>query len=472
MTTATVWAADSTSAVTYGVRVVVNGIEQQFADDMRPFIVDGRTFLSVRGIADALGIAVDWDDETATVYIGQRAISGGGQLRVAVPHLPISLDPAGSNDSATALAAAQIFDTLVKLDYDTMEIMPNLAISWDMPDAMTVDIELRRDVVFHNGDRLIARDVQFTLQFAATFAETAIFAAHIDSVTVHDDYNLTIHLDRPFVPILRNLALPHLGIVPAEVFGRDGWDNFYNHPIGSGPFKFESFVFGQYMTLARNENYWGAPAGVESMQFIQIADASSRAMSVADGLADIALMIAPDDATLLESDPDINILHRPNLAISDYIAFNTQIEPFNNPLVTRAISYALDVQEILYNSFGRHTGTIITTPLPNTVWGHTEIAPFDTNLDHARQLLAAAGYPNGFETTIWWNMGNFNRLHMAENVQMQLAQVGISVEVIELDWPTVLDGGSQGLHDMFLPAGQLYQATRIMHYFTFSTRQV
>jgi len=370
------WAATGGSVmreVSYGIRVVVDGVEQNFAEDMRPFISGGRTFLPVRGIAEALGIPVEWDGETSTVYIGYRPaqLSARTDLVVAAVNMPVSLDPVISNDGASALVNGQIYCTLVILDYDTMEILPSLAIAWDMPDAQTVNMELRRDVMFHNGDPLTAHDVAFSLGRAANSAEAVHFAGMIDSVTVHDNYSFTIHLDIPFAPILRHLASPMMGIVSANDSIR-----LYERPIGTGPFMF----FGHsddMVLLERNPYYWGSAPQVESLIFIIEGDPHLRLAMVEAGVADVAMAISPMDVSIAEASQFMELLRGPVPGV-DYIGFNLAKEPWNNPLVTQAMNYLLDSQtfiDVVFDGVGRPAAF----PMSDMPWGYAEITPFDQN---------------------------------------------------------------------------------------------
>jgi len=448
--------------VFFGVRVVLDGVEQGFAEDAQPFIMDGRTYLPARCIAEAFGIPIEWDGDTSTVYIGHRPMQGflpGGppltattreHLDVAVSGLPFSISPGVSNDTSSSLVIAQIFDTFLNLDYDTMEVLPGLAIAWDMPDAQTVNMELRRDVVFHDGQPLIASDVAFSLERASTMVGAMMFSYMIDSVTIHDDYNFTIHLWGPHAPILRNLTHPMMSIVPMGHFTNAWEENFENHPIGTGPFMFEELVIGDYLQLTRNMNYWGNLSQVETIRFHTIPDASSRIIAIKVGEVDIALAVAPADVATANTFDNVTLLRGPNLFI-DYIGFNMQKEPFNNPLVAQAINYAIDVQEIIDIAF-HGVGTPATSPLSSLAWGYADVEPFEFNPERARELLTLAGYPDGFETTIWWNIPNMQRADIADIVQRRLLDVGIDVTVEGLEWATVLEGTDWGDHDMFIMA--------------------
>ena len=444
--------------VFYGVRVVVNGIEQNFAEDMQPFITGGRTFLPVRGIADALDLPVDWDEDTYTVYIGRRpgqARIGATHLNVVAATIPWQFDPSRSLDSATAFGATQIFNTLVVLCYDTMDVLPSLAVNWQMPDAQTVTMELRRGVYFHNGDPLTAHDVKFSLERAALSPEGWFIAGAIDYVTVYDDYNFTIHLLIPFAPILRNLAQPMTSIVPMNHVLAVGEDFFAYNPIGTGPFMFDHMILNDRLWLVGNPNYWNGAPQIENLIIRVVPDASTRLIEVADGTTDIALSISHIDADFAEEEAGITLLREPTFGF-DYIGFNVSIEPWSNPLVMQAMNYALGGQRIGETVFGPAAAPI-TSHLPPSIWGYAQVEPFTHNIDRARELMAEAGYADGFgrPVEIWWNIPNRQRQQIGEFVQFYLALLNIEVLIVGMEWSALLDltgWGGDGEHDMFTMA--------------------
>jgi len=395
--------------------------------------------LALSACGNGNGGAADLPDPGAT---GQDTIT------IVTTALAVSMDPIGRNDSASAQFNKQIFSHLVLLDYDTFEVLPALAINWDMPDARTVNMELRRDVTFHNGDRLTAHDVQFSLERAAVEPEVAAILGMMSHVTVHDDYNFTVHLEVDFAPILRHLAHTTAGIVPRDHFNAVGQEAFAESPIGSGPFMFDNLVLGDRAEIVRFPDYWGTPARVERIIFRIVPEASVRLAEVEVGTADVALSIAPADLATAEASPNVVLMRRQNLSTA-YLGFNTRRPYLSNPLVRQAIAYALDWDVIVPTVF-MGLGSPARGPMADIVWGFAEQPPFTTSLDRARELLAEAGYPDGFNTTIWWNIPNEQRSQISEMVQFTLSQIGITVEIEALEWGPYLDRTSAGEHDMFL----------------------
>jgi peptide/nickel transport system substrate-binding protein len=366
----------------------------------------------------------------------------------AVGSLQVSLDPIKSNDSATAMVSKQLYDTLLAQDYITFEVYPNLAVEWDLPDAQTVNMRIRDDVYFHNGDKLTAHDVAFSLERAGASPQVDPIVGMIESVTVHDDYNFTINLEIPFAPILRHLAHPAAAIVPMNHMNAVGEDAFAEHPIGSGPFSFVSHTIDVNTMLARNSNWWGGDVVPETLEFRRIPDQQGRLLAVEAGEVHVAEAVAPGDVARAEASSDVNMMRRFNLS-TNYVGFNTQAPHISNPLVRQAINYALDTQAVVDMVF-MGTSRPANGPISNLVWGFYDTGGFPTNLDRARELMVEAGYADGFSTTIWYNAENAQRQQIAEMVQFALLPLGIEVEVIGLAWGEYLDRVADGEHDMFL----------------------
>jgi len=458
ISTTAVWAdtGDTAHEILTEINVMVNNQHRDLPDDMRPFVSNNELFLPLRAISEALDIPVEWDSDTFTVYIGQGSQERVDKthLEVAVVTVPWSLDPIASVAAANALFSRQVFDTLVDLDYETREVLPALAIHWNMPDAQTVNMELRPGVTFHNGAPLTAYDVQFSLERGADSPYSALVLGVISHVTVHDNYNFTIHLVEPFAPILRNLASPIASIVHRDTFLAHGGDSWYSDtddipPMGTGPFVFDSSIPNVRIELTKNHNYWGTPSQIDTLTMRAAPDGFKRFLELEAGSVDIAFTGIPMDLPYIQASSYTTVMRTASLNI-DYLGFNMTKAPWDNPLVIQAINYALDTQYIIDTVFDG-VGSPALGPLSSLAWGFAETEPFTTNLDRARALLAEAGYPNGFgrPVEIWWNIGNSTREQMAEIVQETLAQIGIEAVAKGVEWAAYLDSIAMAEHDMF-----------------------
>ena len=386
-----------------------------------------------------------------------------GDLIVAIGVMPGALDQT-RNDLASALVSQQIYSTLVWLHYDehgaTFVPHPNLATTWHMPDASTVVMTLRDDVFFHDGVQMTAYDVQHSIERATRNPDPRVISGMISHVTVQDDFNFTIHLLFPFVPILNNLGHVIMGIVPRHVPD----EVLAEHPIGSGPFMFDYLAIGNYVQFVRNPNYFGEPARVQTLRFNLIPDSDVRVIEVNLGSAHIGNDIMAPHVAVAEASDTATLMRTDNL-VMNYIGFNMQ--PYNNehmprPLgepnpfadwrVRHAINYALDVDAIIDATLfgvGRPLQGFASDVNPDFVPGAAE--PFDFNLERALELMEEAGWgpDNRFEANFWYNIGNTVRMQTAEIVQFMLAPIGIDVIVSGLEFTVYLDRCSNFEHCMF-----------------------
>jgi peptide/nickel transport system substrate-binding protein len=309
-------------------------------------------------------------------------------------------------------------------------------------------MKLREGVMFHNGEELKASDVKFSLERALESAHSRPIVEMIDFVTVEGDYEFIIHMVAPFGPMLNHLTHTATSIVSEKAVLEFG-DLFGRNPVGTGPFMFESLVVQSELVLTRFDGYWGEAPLLETIRFLEIPIQATRLILVETGGADIALGIAPADVPRATRNANVNLIRGFTFSLSPYIGFNTQKEPFDNPLVRQAINYATDTQAIVDVVF-RGVGAPAHGPLTSMIWGYVELEPFDYNVARARELMAQAGYPNGFSTTIWYNSNNPQRGQVAEMLQFMLADIGVTLEVIGVEWGQYLDDTAAGLHDMFL----------------------
>ena len=433
--------------------VTVNGVEYEL--DVPAAIIGGSAMAPATMCLQALGLYVFWDTPAGTVFVSSQPTvqpepEPTRDLIVALQSLAISMDPIQSNDTASAINNNMLFSSLVTMDPDTFEVYPALAINWSQPTADTVHMELRRGVTFHNGTPLTSADVKFSLERAGRAWEVEPIIGMIDTVEIIDDYNFIIHLDFPFAPILRHLAHVTASILSVEYFDRVGPQTFAENPIGTGPFVFDHVVISQRVEMRRNDNYWGQVPQIDTLTFRAMPDQHGRLIAVQTGAAHIAEGIAPAGFIDAQGSPDVTLMRRMNLS-TNYIGFNTRAPHLDNPLVRQAINYMVDVNAIVEHVL-MGFGAPVSGPIANITWGYYGVAPFNVNIDRAKELMAQAGLEDGFSTTIWYNVPNPQRQMIAEMVQYWLAEINIDVVIIGVEWGHYLDATAAGEHDMFILA--------------------
>lgn len=386
---------------------------------------------------------------------GGGSSEGGGETTGAKTELVVaqgadakSLDPHGTNDQPSSRVMRQIYETLVD-QTEEMELIPGLAEEWSQIDDTTFEFKLKQGVMFHNGEEFKASDVKFTLLRALESPNVGHIVEAIDpaKIVVVDDYTVQIGTKEPFAPLLAHLAHTGASILNEKAVTEAG-DDYGQNPVGTGPFKIESWTNGDNIVLVRNDEYHKDPAKLTKITFRAIPEDTNRAIELETGAVDIVYDVSPNDLARVEENPDLTLIRDLSLS-TGYIGFNCAKEPFNNVKVRQAINMALDTEAIV-NTVYKGLGSPADGPLTPQVWAaNRELEQYGYDVEAAKALLAEAGYPEGFSTTIWTNE-NPQRMQMAEIAQNQLAAIGINTEVKVMEWGAYLDGTANGEHDMFI----------------------
>ncbi|GGK16980.1 glutathione ABC transporter substrate-binding protein [Caldalkalibacillus thermarum] len=379
--------------------------------------------------------------------------AAGGDLKIAVMSDAVSLDPHGSNDNPSSNVTSQIYETLFVRDKNG-EIQPWLAESYEQVDDVTWHFKLREGITFSDGTPFNAEAVKVNLERILDpelgSPRAFIFDGWLEEVNVLDEYTVEIKTAYPFSPILAHFT--HSAgqmISPAAIEAeQNGETTIATNPVGTGPFVLERWESGQEIVLKRNENYWGEPPKVDTVTFTVVPEDSTRLAMLETGEVHIVEPVQPNDVARVESSSNMELYRTDSVSLT-YISFNTQKEPFNDVRVRQAISMAINKEEII-EGVVNGIGIPAAGPLAPTVFGYHEgLEQLEYNPEKAKELLAEAGYPDGFKTTIWTN-DNQIRVDIAEVVQAQLKEVGIEVDIEVLEWGAYLEKTANGEHDMFI----------------------
>jgi peptide/nickel transport system substrate-binding protein len=372
------------------------------------------------------------------------------------------LDPAKFLDNESAVVIENVFDGLVRYKDDSTMIEPALATSWDTSgDGLTWTFHLRRGVHFHDGSPGDAQAAAFSLlrkidpthpYHRDTFGKMDSTLKSVRSIEAKDAHTLVITLSEPYAPLLNVLATHSSYIIsPAAV--RKWGDDFETHPVGTGPFVFQQWQPQDRIVLAANKDYWGGKPALDQVVFRVIPDNRARLIELKTEAIHLMDGINPDDREEILKTPDLRLDSKPGLNVG-YLAMNTDRPPFNRAEVRRAVNHAINKQGLVKLLF-RNMATPAKNPIPPTMWGHADqISDYGYDPDKARQLLKEAGYPNGFETTLW--AMPVPRPYMpqpdkiAQAIQANLAAVGIRARIVTHYWKTYLSKVYAGEHDMCL----------------------
>lgn len=405
--------------------------------------------------SDPVDGGTDPGEETGTDTEGAQ----GGDLVIGQLSDAVSLDPHGSNDTPSSNVAYNIYEALLIQD-ENMELQPGLATEWERVDDLTWQFTLREDVTFHDGSEFNADVVQANFERILDediASPRAFLYEMVEEINVVDDYTVEFVTEYPFSPLPAHIAHSGGGMMSAEVIAAD-YEAIENgsepgsvineNPVGTGPFVFESWTPGDEIVLNRNDDYWGGAPALDSITFRVVPEGSTRLADLETGAIHISDPLSPSDVSRVEGTDGMSVNSQPSVSLS-YIGFNAQKEPFDDPLVRQAISKAIDKDTII-NGIYDGVGIPAESPLAPDVFGHDEnISGLEYNVEEARELLAEAGYEDGFSTTIWTN-DNQDRIDTATAVQAQLEEIGIDVEIEIVEWGAYLEDTAAGEHDMFI----------------------
>ena len=355
-----------------------------------------------------------------------------------------SLDPHQGHETPAVQVTSQIFDTLVTLDPKTNEIVPQIADSWEQIDEQTYVFKIHEGIKFHDGSDLTAEDVKFSLDRARNSATVSYIVNFIEDVTVDDDHTVTIKTTAPYAPALRNLAIPFAAIVPKAVVEADE-DAFILNPVGSGPYKFVEWNQGDHVTLKAFDDYYAGKAETENLIMKVIPETSQRTIALETGEVDMAYDLAVNDIPKVNENNKLQVYEIPSLTCW-YVSMNLNKKPFDNPKVREALSMASDRQTII-DTINAGSGQPADAIIAPAVFGYYSTGVREYNPTKAKELLAEAGYPDGFSTSLWVN-DNQSRIEMCQAMQAMLLEIGVQCNIEVLEFGSYISRTVAGEHDM------------------------
>jgi len=352
----------------------------------------------------------------------------------------VTLDPHNSTDSPSATVISHVYETLFEL-LPTGEVVPQLATGFEVSaDGLVYTFSIREGVVFHDGTPLTAEIVKGSmdrfLDPENAFAFSSVLLGRVQQVDVIDDYTVQFTLSSRFAPLVTNLTHNTTAIMlpaAAERFGED----FNANPVGTGPFKFVRWERNIRIDLERFDGYWGEQAGVDRVTFLAVPEDTTRMALVETGEADVAVRVPPADVMRLNANPNVTV-ENVSSQRTIYIYFNATMEPFTDRNVRRAINHGVNNHEIAEFIFGGAVRPSDAAIAPG-IFGYTPIGEYEYDPERARALLAEAGFPDGFDTTLYCPTGRYLRdIQACEAVQSQLADIGVNADIETLEWSAYL----------------------------------
>jgi len=392
------------------------------------------------------GCGGDDDDDAGGDTTGATETDGGGEaggdLVFGTAADPVVLDGALVSDGESLRAIDQIYESLVSLVPGTTELEPGLAESWELSeDGLEYTFTLRDGVTFHDGEPFNAEAVCYNFDRwynftgplqnpSASYYWQTVFGgfaeydpesgapedSFFESCEAPDEGTAVIRLTTPSSAILGALSLSNFSIAspaaleeygandgtvdeegvfqPTGTFGTE-------HPIGTGPFKFESWERGTRLTLVRNDEYWGEPAQLDSLVFTPIPDNAARLQALQSGDIQGYDLVEPQDVPTIEGDSGLQVLDRPAFNVG-YVGINQAIPPMDQLEVRQAIAHGLNRQEVVDSFYGGR-GVVATQFMPPEVVGYADdVTTYEYDPELSKQLLQDAGLTLPVEIEFWY----------------------------------------------------------------------
>lgn len=354
-----------------------------------------------------------------------------------------SWDPTGHTILANIHVEYIVFDRLVNMDMETLEIKPGLATEWKyLEDGVTLELKLREGVKFHDGTDLDASDVAETIKrfsdqsrVASAWWAEPILAEVVDNLTVR----LKPSSGNAYAPLINNLCFTP--ILSSDDIKNE--ERLMNNLNGTGPYKFVKFENEQCDFVA-NENYWDKAnaAKVKNFVFRYVADPATRLAALQTGEADIIERVESEQVPTIEADPNLKLLTVTAIEQKNLV-FKFQMPPMDNKLLRQAISYAIDRDTIVNDIMQGYAGKAENF-ISEVAWGFAPAEGFPTyNPEKAKQLLAEAGYPNGEglpELTYATSVGFYPKTkEYGEFIVANLADIGIKCKLVPMETASWLD---------------------------------
>ena len=418
----------------------------------------------------------------------ETAAAEGGTLTLAIPSDAVSMDPHGSNDVPSEQIRDTIYEPLLTQD-ENFEIVPVLAEEYEQVDDTTWQFKLREGVTFHDGSEFNADVVKANIERVkdpAKASPRSFLLEMVSEVNVIDDYTVELVTEYPFAPLANNLTHGAGKMISKDLIDADyqqaldeagsdlSLEEYYDlraeggeeheaaaneissfvgqlvesEPVGTNYFKFDSRSPGEQTAVVRNDDYWGDTALLDGVTFKVVSEPGSRIAELESGSSDAILATLSSNIERVENNEDVTLLRNDSVSI-DYIGFNTEKEPFDDPRVRQAITHAFDSQAVLDGVYNG-SGTPAEAPLAPGVLGYSEdLEGLEYDMDRAKELLDEAGVED-LTINLMVNDDNPERVDVALWLQESLSNLGITVNVEQVEWGAYLAATGAGEHDMFI----------------------
>ncbi len=386
------------------------------------------------------------DDTTTGENTGNRRTD----IVIAKASDVVNPDPHEQNDTSSNAAIRMMYNSLLVRDPVTGEIGPALAEEWEVIDDTTYKFKIREGVKFHDGSEMTLEDVKWSLDRARNAARVKQFVEAISEVEIsEEDHSVIVKTAYPYAPMLGNLAGTQISILSkahCEKLEAEG-KKYQDAPLGTGPMKYKSWVPNNEFIVERFDDYWGEKAVATTVTFKVILEEASRTIALQAGDVDMIDAVPAVDIDRVLEDENFTTVTQPSPSIT-YVSWNMTKEPYDNVKVRQALSYATNKQDIIDVVVEGKAIPINTiySPLVDAYDETLDLYPYD--LEKAKQMLTEAGYPDGFTAKV--SLNSDERSRIAQTLQSQWADLGVTLDIDLMEWGAYLDHISRKDHEMFI----------------------
>lgn len=362
---------------------------------------------------------------------------------------PFTIDPAIVQDSASFAFARNVYEALVEIDLDKLQVIPRLATQWQTSqDGLTWTFKLRTDVRFHDGTAFDANAVKVSIERMLGIGQGSSFLIDkISAVNVVDSSTVTITtkvLDPYLLAHLVKIGMVSPAAVAAHKTADDPWAKvwFAENTAGSGPYRLTAWEKGAQLTLSKNQDWWFGwqPGSIDEVTFKWAGESTTRAQMLSRGEADLVGWLPPNDVLPIAKQPGFQLVEWKTFDTDPGIFLNTKKAPLDNLKVRQALVAAFDYQAVIdyYQGYGSTPGGPVPADFPGG--GAQGFAPFKQDLGKAKQLIQESGIdPGATKLTFIVPSGQAEFLFGATDLQASAKQLGFAIEISEVPWAQMLE---------------------------------
>jgi len=355
-----------------------------------------------------------------------------------------TLDPEANSVNESIWLDQNLYSRLLQPNSTGTGLLPDLASSWAIAaNGLTYTFHLRPDAKFSNGTPVTASDVVFSIDRARAFAGGwGFLLTAVKTITAPDPHTVVITLSQPHAPLLADLAMYAYSVVPESLVKSQG-ASFFQHPVGSGPFMVTSYSPDSEVDLAANPYFYGTKPKIKKVRILIVPDDNTRVLMLESKKVDVIENPPGNLVNQIDKTPGLSVQLFPSTRV-DFIQLDEHFKPFKNVLVRQAINYAIDRNAIVKLAYQGHATPGASFMPYKMQYFDSAITTYPYDPQKAKQLLAQAGYPHGFNAFLITVSGDVAGQAEAIVMKSELAAVGINISIQSYELLTAYnkeDGG-------------------------------